>query len=58
MSAKIQTGLRLEEEMYEKLKVLSAQEGRTLNNMAEHIIRLYLLDYETRVGKIVRPSNK
>lgn len=51
--SKIQTGLRLEEELYEKLKTLSANEGRSLNNFVEYILRRYVKDYEERNGKIV-----
>ena len=47
---KIQTGLRIDEQTYGKLKTLSTQEGRTLNNMVEHIIRLYLKEYEEKNG--------
>lgn len=53
-TAKIQTGLRLEEEVYEKLKTLSSLEGRSLNNLAEYIIRRYLADYEAQNGPIAR----
>lgn len=49
---KIQTGLRLDEVTYEKLKALSALEGRSLNNLAEHIIRLYLRSYEEEHGAL------
>lgn len=52
--AKIQTGLRLDEESYEKLKTLSNQEGRSLNNLVEYIIRRYLADYESQNGPIAR----
>ena len=51
---KIQTGLRLEEEVYEKLKTLSILEGRSLNNLAEYIIRRYLADYEAKNGPLAR----
>lgn len=47
---KIQTGLRIDESTYGKLKTLSRQEGRTLNNLVEYIIRQYLLDYEKEHG--------
>ncbi len=52
--SKIQTGLRLEEEAYEKLKTLSAQEGRSLNNLVEYIIRCYLAEYEAEHGPLPR----
>ena len=48
--AKIQTGLRIDETTYGKLKTLSFQEGRSLNNLVEHIIRQYLSDYEKAHG--------
>lgn len=50
--AKIQTGLRLDEKVYGKLKTLSIQEGRSLNNLAEFIIRKYLEDYEEKNGEL------
>lgn len=53
-TTKIQTGLRLDEEVYEKLKTLSNQEGRSLNNLAEYIIRRYLAEYEAQNGPIAR----
>ena len=49
---KIQTGLRLDEELYGKLKTLAQQEGRSLNNLAEFIIRRYVTDYETKNGTL------
>lgn len=51
-SSKIQTGLRLDETTYNKLKQLALQESRTLNNLVEHIIRIFLADYERRNGPI------
>ena len=53
-TSKIQTGLRLEEESYEKLKTLSNIEGRSLNNLIEQIIRRYLADYEAQHGQLPR----
>ena len=47
---KIQTGLRIDETTYGKLKTLSAKEGRTLNNLIDYIIHLYLQDYEEKHG--------
>lgn len=47
---KIQTGLRIDEVTYGKLKTLAGRDGRTLNNLVEHIIRLYLADYEQEHG--------
>lgn len=53
-TAKIQTGLRLDEELYEKLKTLSGMEGRSLNNLAEYIIRRFVAEYEDQHGPIPR----
>lgn len=54
---KIQTGLRLEEELYEKLKTLSAMEGRSLNNLVEFIVRRYVADFEVRNGELPRSQD-
>lgn len=52
--AKVQTGLRLEEGLYEKLRVLSELEGRSLNNLMEYIARRYIADYESQNGPLPR----
>lgn len=52
--SKIQTGLRLEEGLYEKVKALADMEGRSLNNLAEYIIRRYIADYEANHGPLPR----
>lgn len=49
---KIQTGLRINETTYAKLKTLSANENRSLNNLVEYIIQKYLEDYEKVNGSI------
>lgn len=49
---KIQTGLRIEEQTYGKLRAIADQDGRSLNNLIEHIIRLYLRSYEEEHGEI------
>ena len=51
--SKIQTGLRLEEGLYEKLKTLSNIEGRSLNNLVEYITRRYVENYEEQHGPIL-----
>lgn len=51
-TAKIQTGLRLEEGLYEKLRALSDMEGRSLNNLMEYIARRYIAEYEVQNGPI------
>lgn len=50
--AKIQTGLRLEEKTYNKLKTLSIQEWRSLNNLAEYILKKYLENFEAKNGPL------
>lgn len=54
---KVQTGLRLNEPTYEKLKVLSDRENRSLNNLIEHVLQLYLNDYERVHGAIEIPES-
>ena len=49
---KVQTGLRLDETTYYKLKTLTIRERRTLNNLIDYIIRNYLDDYESQHGEI------
>lgn len=49
---KIQTGLRIDETTYNKLKTLSVEEGRSINNLVEYIIKRYLADHEARLGPI------
>lgn len=51
-TSKIQTGLRLEEGLYEKLKILSEMEGRSLNNLVEFIVRRYVAEYEMQNGPL------
>ena len=53
-TSKIQTGLRLEEELYEKLNFLSEQDGRSLNNLIEFIARQYVAEYEAKNGPLPR----
>ena len=43
---KVQTGLRLEEDLYEKVKALAEKEGRSINNLCEYIIRQYIQQQE------------
>ena len=43
---KIQTGIRIEESLYGKLKAIAKLEGRTVNNLNEYIIRRYVAEYE------------
>lgn len=50
--SKIQTGLRLDESTYGKLKTLSLKEGRSLNNLVEYIVKKYLEDFEAKNGTL------
>lgn len=49
---KIQTGLRLTETTYGKLRTLSGRENRSLNNLIEYILQQYLEAYEGDHGSI------
>lgn len=49
---KIQTGLRLEENLYNKLKHIADKDGRSLNNLMEFIARQYVDNYEALHGSI------
>lgn len=50
--SKIQTGLRLDEDIHNKLMTLSKQESRSLNNLVEYIVKQYLSAYENEHGEI------
>lgn len=50
--AKIQTGIRIEETLYDKLKAIAELEGRSVNNMNEYIIRRFVTDYEAKHGPV------
>lgn len=45
---KIQTGIRIEESLYGKLKAIAKLEGRTVNNLNEYIIRRFVSEYEAK----------
>ncbi len=53
---KVQTGLRLKEQVYEKVKVLAAQEQRSLNNFMEYVIQRHIEDYEAKNGPMQIPE--
>ena len=57
-SIKIQTGLRLSEETYEKLKQISQLEGRSLNNLIEFVLQRFISDYEAENGAIRLPDDQ
>lgn len=52
---KIQTGLRLGELAYDKLRVISQREARSLNNLIEYVLQKYLDEYEGEHGIIEIP---
>lgn len=41
-TSKIQTGLRIPEPLYERLKVIAESEGRSLNNLIEFVLQQYV----------------
>ena len=49
---KIQTGLRLSETAYGKLRTLAVRENRSLNNLIEHVLQQYLEAYEAEHGPL------
>ena len=49
---KIQTGLRLPETTYGKLRTLSVRENRSLNDVIEYILQQYLEAYEADHGPL------
>lgn len=51
--SKVQTGLRLEESLYEKVVALSKIEGRSINNLVEYITRRYVENYEAQNGPLL-----
>lgn len=51
-TSKIQTGLRIDEVTYGKLKSISEMENRSLNNLIEYVLKAYLTNYEKENGSI------
>lgn len=49
---KIQTGLRINESLYTKVRYVSAKEQRSLNNLIEHILQQFIDRYECEHGAI------
>lgn len=48
--------LRLAPEVHAKLKYIAQQEGRSVNNMIEQIIRRYIAEFEREHGPIITPQ--
>ena len=57
-TTKIQTGLRLAEPLYERLKVISEAEHRSLNNLIEHVLERYVEVVENDKRQGLRCSTK
>ena len=55
---KIQTGLRIDEVTYNKIKVLSQKENRSINNFVEYVIRQYIDKYEKENGVIITSQDQ
>ena len=55
---KVQTGLRLKEAVYLKVKALAAKEQRTFNNLIEYAVQRYIDEYEAQNGPIQIPDEQ
>ena len=55
-TSKIQTGLRLGEKNYEKLRNIAEKENRSFNNLVEYILQRFLDNYESENGEVVIPE--
>lgn len=49
---KVQTGLRLHEALYDKIRTISTMEKRSLNNLIEFVLQKYVEDYEKKNGPV------
>jgi len=54
--AKIPLTTRIDETLYNKVKTLAADEGRTANNMIVYIVQRFIADYEAKHGPV--PENE
>ena len=54
---KIQTGLRINENTYAKIRYLCTKEQRSLNNMIEYVLQQYVEQYEKENGTIPAEPN-
>ena len=50
--AKIPITTRIDETLYNKVKTIAADEGRTANNMIVYIVQRYIADYEATHGPV------
>ena len=56
-SSKVQTGLRIKEQLYEKARALAVREQRSLNNLVEYALQKYIDEYEREHGEIPLPED-
>ena len=57
-STKLQTVLRIEENVYEKIRVLARKDHRSINNMLEHILQSYIDEYELKHGTVIADNDE
>lgn len=57
-TSKIQTGLRLSETLYGKIKTLSLRENRSMNNLMEHVLQKYVEKVEAESGVIPQADSE
>ncbi|MBE5804328.1 MAG: Arc family DNA-binding protein [Clostridiales bacterium] len=50
---RLQTVLRIDEEVYEKIRILAARDRRSINNMIEGILQQYVENCEQQTGTIL-----
>lgn len=55
---KVQTGLRLHEALYDKIRMISTMEKRSLNNLIEFVLQKYVEDYEKKNGPVPLPDEE
>lgn len=55
---KVQTGLRLNEALYDKIRTISTMEKRSLNNLIEFVLQKYVEDYEKKNGPVPLPDEE
>ena len=54
---KIQTSLRLNEPLYDKIRSLAEREQRSINNLIEYALQKYVENYEQDHGALPPPSD-
>jgi predicted transcriptional regulator len=54
--SKVQTGLRLDDFLHEKVKAIAKKERRSANNMMEYFIAKGVESYEVQNGEIILPE--